>query len=323
MKISKEGRTTLKSTEIVVEQLIIGLLFLAIIYLFVFGHSPPLDTSADTAFNKFVFTAVIVLVAYAAGIVVDRWADTLLQNLEKQQRLAVALQRIKHRELRAMDDDPEEDDRRDLLPEDVVRIRILVQGNDVVDYHDYLRTRLRITRAITCLAPALFVALLLFHIEAVEGLRAGVGAAVALVYVIAFLLTEMKTEGLPPKTHQIKKIKKYVGKGPADEYIQLDSGLMRLGWPLVLGLGGIIAVSVWITFTRTPTDMDPKLLSMYPVGALLVTLLAGSTWWRIAKTFFVYISDYNRVTLQGNTGRESSRGTKKKPPRRRSKSSRA
>ena len=89
----------LKSTEIVIEQLIIGLLFIVIVVMFAWGNPLPLFKPESGASQSFFYGVLVIIAAYAAGIVVDRWSDTLLEQLERIIRIKVYLKDLTYQQL--------------------------------------------------------------------------------------------------------------------------------------------------------------------------------------------------------------------------------
>ena len=173
----------LKSTEIVIEQLIIGLLTLVIVDLFVWGTPLPQLESGENAYQSFFYGVLIVIAAYAAGIVVDRWSDTLLEQLERRIRIKVYLKDKKVNEVCS--------EKEVKLPdESFLRIEIRKNGDRVANYHDYLRRRMRITRSLTCLMPALFFALALldYQCPSQEVARWAAGGAVFAYYAVLLII---------------------------------------------------------------------------------------------------------------------------------------
>lgn len=99
--------------------------------------------------------AAAVAVAYIAGVIFDRLADTITEWLERCQRLLVAEKaEARARQVAAGITEgarPEASD--DPFPEDALRMRALQLGNDVSAWIDYHRSRARITRALAVYLP--------------------------------------------------------------------------------------------------------------------------------------------------------------------------
>jgi hypothetical protein len=200
----------LKSTEIVIEQLIIGLLSIVIVNLFVWGVPLPQLNSGGNVYQSFFFGVLLVIAAYAAGIVVDRWSDTILEQLEKRVRLREYLKCITYKKFSS--------NSYSLPNEASLRLEIKKEDGGLADYHDYLRRRMRITRGITCLLPALFLALVFFDHQCnrQELVRWAFGGGAFCFYALVLVFSIILPKKCQvPNTH------------PTDK---LRSKLLKFGW---------------------------------------------------------------------------------------------
>lgn len=139
----------MKTTEIFVEQVLIGLLVLAT------GYLPYCNTGKIKelfASKSIVEGAGIVAIAYLLGIVFDRFADTLLSRLEQYHRLKFAFNLIKKGKQHTGSDP---------YPEDLLKIKILKGDKEPNEYEHYLRIRIRLSRALAVFTPALTISALL------------------------------------------------------------------------------------------------------------------------------------------------------------------
>jgi|GEM_PF-4549069 len=302
----------LKSTEIVLEQLIIGLLFMVIVVLFVWGNPLPLLHPGDDAFQTFFFGVLVIIAAYAAGIVVDRWSDTLLEQLERLIRIQVYLRKITYIELLMSTADS-------LPVEPSLRLEIRNKDGGIPDYHDYLRRRMRITRALTCLMPALFLALALFDYQCTsqEDVRWAAGGitfalyAIVLTYSIFFECTLKRIlrrfdrlcvlgKYLVPKTHDIENLKNYVTihkpkKRLNCEKIRIEIRFKDITNPATLGLILFIFFEIGLLYFLHGHHMQMDFVKILLLGGgVVVTCLVGWAWWRISKTFFTFLRHYNQ-----------------------------
>jgi hypothetical protein len=129
----------MKTTEIFVEQVIIGFLVLLIaalpFYPAVMGQSKLVEGWGAS----FSFAAAAVGAAYLLGIVFERFADSLVAGLTEYQRRRIA--------------DPGHWWGR--YPEARLRIAILRAGGSSAEWHDYLRSRVRLSRAFAVFLPGL------------------------------------------------------------------------------------------------------------------------------------------------------------------------
>ena len=115
--------------------------------------------------------AIAIAAAYFVGIVVDRTADAILDPLNHHHRLQVAMKELRGRNV---------EDRSDPFPEDAYHIAT-TESEQASEYVYYLRSRIRLTRAMLVLAPACAVGVALRFSDASASTQ---HVAVALVYAI-------------------------------------------------------------------------------------------------------------------------------------------
>lgn len=273
----------MKTTEIVVEQVLIGFVVMFIVAVLVAQGIPDIQWDKDT-FQAVAISAGLLGAAYLIGIIYDRVADTLLKDLDQHARLRIALD---HHDLskqvtgRQKDPFPEDD------------IRLMVQTNSsTADYADYLRTRLRLTRALATLVPALVtVWLLIALIE--ETLWNWAIVTIGGVYLAVLICKLFAWSYEPPKTNQgrnanAKGLNAYIDshKKKKDGRYKLTIGFLDVihepvYWGLlVLTLAGCIVVWFWST---------SLILLSLPLIGLGLSLLVGWCWWRINRTFLLFL----------------------------------
>ena len=288
----------LKSTEIVIEQLIIGLLFIVIVVMFAWGNPLPLFKSESGASQSFFYGVLVIIAAYAAGIVVDRWSDTLLEQLERIIRIKVYLKNLTYQQLNPSII-------ASLPAEPLLRLEIRKKGEGISDYHDYLRRRMRITRALTCLMPALFLALALLDYQCIsqEVVRWTAGiitfALYAAILVYGIILPKKHQV---PKTHDKKKLMNYVGGHRRNKLLNHDK--ISIGFrfgdltnPALLGLmlfavfEIVLLIILYLKFSPT----NSLKIFLFMVGGVVVACLVGWAWWRICKTFFTLLLNYHQL----------------------------
>jgi len=304
----------LKSTEIVIEQLIIGLLFFVIVVLFAWGNPLSLLNSGGDAYQSFFFGVLVVIAAYAAGIVVDRWSDTILEQLERRIRIQVYLESITYYQFFSSN-------KYSLPNEPSLRLEIQKEDGGIADHHDYLRRRMRITRAITCLMPALFLALALvdYQCKGQEGVRWAVGGGAfcfyALVLVSSIFLPEKCLKKYKvPKTHPTEELYHFLIRfkwnelstyepahdgisikfRPRDLFSPVDPSMLGL---MIFTISGIVLL-VCLHFFYSPINIVRIILFL---GGILVTCLVGWAWWRISKTFFTLLRNYHKFVMKKNS----------------------
>jgi hypothetical protein len=232
-------------TDVYVEQLIIGGLVVVILCVIMTGQLPPvkLDETTGIAF---------LAITYLAGLLYDRIGDTLLERIEKRQRLEFAI------EYGEKTGDP--------FPEDEYRARIY--GNEqLVRQYNYLRTRVRLSRGVTTLAPAGTIALLVY-----DGARSG--AAISLVVVAAYALVGALNwmMGKLPRTNDAEDFAAYAARTkPARRWIAYA--------PALTGLVACAAIMAMIAGRHWPLAL----------AGIALTLLAGWVWIRITGTFLAFL----------------------------------
>lgn len=295
----------MKATEIFVEQLLIGLMVLFSVYMLVHGDlsstgwiAQQMDpfSSKDSIFVNVIFGFLIVGAAYLIGIVYDRWADTMLQDIDQHSRLHYALKGLEKNnfdELIVLKKDP--------YPEQDIRLQIMIQGKTLADYHNYLRSRIRLTRAMTTFIPLIFLSLPMNSLHLCPKQRLPITISVAVIY--AFVLTfkifrlrrlkEMFRFIEPPKSNDFVKLDNYVKEH------RKDKDKIELEWkmddfirePVFMGLAAITVMGFYIIFSN---DLDKSFIS-YPVVGFILTLLVGWTWLRINNTLISLLKRYQRL----------------------------
>ena len=95
--------------------------------------------------------------AYLLGVIFDRFADTLLERFNRWNRLLFAIE-LKEENKALSPDDP--------FPEDRLQIEVIHEGDEAWEWMDYLRSRIRVARAMTAFVPALTLSM-----ELAMGLR--------------------------------------------------------------------------------------------------------------------------------------------------------
>jgi len=290
----------LKTTELFVEQVLIGLLVISIVGL-VFYHPLKLAyaelPTKPGALVEIVAGGFLLGVAYLIGMVYDRVADTLLQHLESHGRLHFALNPLKIKDsdkFLAPDLDPFEDG----------KYRILVLGNSrATDHMDYLRSRIRLTRALATLVPGIMVSLLL----AADDGRAGpwwyvAAATLPAAYAATLFMKGMNCQCVkqyrPPKTYDLKKVENYMTRGTM---LREDVGRARsVRWFLFQD-------EVWFVLfilTAVAAKLTRGSYGRFSivVAGVALTLIAGWAWWRISGTFYSFLRDYERYGPGAQTG---------------------
>lgn len=300
----------MKTTELFVEQVLIGFLVL-LVPAFVFWNDVRefLLKKSDTSLELIATGGLLIGTAYLIGMVYDRIADTLLQHLESHGRLQFALARFK---VKGEEDNGDSFEHYTVPKRDPFRdgkYRIVVLSNSQATAQmEYLRSRIRLTRAMATIIPALTVALLL----AIDKERTGsvwwtiAAVTIPFVYLATLFLKvrkpkkkkqnkgkEKKNLSRAPKTYELEEVKVYMEharmvltepprkRGPRHilNLIAYDEVWIAL---LILAVAGATLVLSTGTYAR---------LSVVATG-LVLTIIVGWTWWRISMTFYAFVRDY-------------------------------
>lgn len=283
----------MKTTELFVEQVLIGflvllvaaLVFWADVYAFLIRRS-------DKSLELIVTGGLLIGTAYLIGMVYDRVADTLLQHLESHGRLQFALAKLK---VRGEGFEHYTFPQIDPFKDGEYRMRVLGNG-EATAHMEYLRSRIRLTRAMATLIPGLMVAFLL----ALDAGEAGiwwtiVAVTIPIVYAVTLSLKVMKPRDnsfyRPPKTYELEEVEEYMKRGqmvltdpPRRPWhilrlIAYDEIWIAL---LILTVAGVVLVLSTRTYARL----------YILVTGLALTIVVGWTWWRISMTFYAFVRDF-------------------------------
>ena len=251
----------MKTTEIFVEQVIIGFLVLVVIVLIGIDHpwkawqDAGLDASATAALG-----VALVGAAYLLGILYDRFADTLLEDFDRHNRLAVALDGA----------DPE-------FPESKMRLAALREGGGVVEHADYLRSRLRLARAMATLAPALTLAWITHQLARDSAMWKFTVVWLTSVYAAAYFWKLAGGPDRAPSPEDSDQIETYRRRFHAKAKLRV--------WRMLVGDGAFwAAVAIFVWAVQLGSQYWPA-----TAAGALVTSVAGSVWWRISITHRKFI----------------------------------
>jgi|SRR5215213_1504879 len=285
----------MKTTEVFVEQVLIGLLVILNVGLMINPSKAGLD-KVDLKEG-----VALVAAAYLTGIIFDRFADTVLEDIEQRMRLKLAHDALVHA-CKLKENPPE-----DLFPEHQYRMKVL-QNREAFTYGNYIRTRIRLSRAMAILIPGLSVSFLIGKVAEKTQVRVEQmwePALLGAIYggaLVAQLIrrknpiqwSEKKTEGVLGKSPWYKigwyKVPKTNNSAGLKEYLNGQPKLLRFSfqepffWMVILltVLGFILA-----------DDAGRRLFFAVPLISILLTLLATWSWWRINKTFLVFLRDFS------------------------------
>lgn len=243
-------------TQVYVEQVIIGAMVLVIAAILVTG----VVWFPEESLGEVVAGGAFIAAAYVAGILYDRCADTLLERLDRQNRVRFALKRFR---------------RTFPLAGDPFR----KYGNTLVGNFPYLKSRMRILRALTTLVPLMALACLVARDPSDSG-PATVSAAG--IYVLIGVLCGLREY---PTTHEFEKLN-VVGLPP----------LWRE--PAILGLAAMTLLNVSFAIR----DSDRLRALAIVLGGTVLTLIAAWAWLRVNDTVMRAIAGRASPTRPGLRG---------------------
>lgn len=131
----------MKTTEIFVEQVLIGAVVLAAVGLPFVPQQLALWKQTGAAKDLFAILASLIGVAYLLGVISDRFADSLLTRRERLNRIRFAIGK------RAQKPEPSID----YFEEARLEIQIMSAGGALADWMNYHRSRIGLSRFMTFL----------------------------------------------------------------------------------------------------------------------------------------------------------------------------
>jgi hypothetical protein len=269
----------MKSTELFVEQTLTGFLVLsAAAAPFISIETLPKLTEDAKGGVDIGSAAGAIGAAYLLGVVFDRFADTLLERLNRWNRLLFAIDLMK---------DGEALEPGDPFPEDRLQIEMIKQGDEAWEWMDYLRSRIRIARAMTAFVPALTLSLMIAvglrdrASEINTALTIMVGAYLA-SFLASRILERSKSQRLP-KTYELED-----GEDCDRACKQMSTAREPVAWlaAVLMALGlGLIAIG---------NDPGRGTMTAIFAAGIAVTGISGWTWWRMTMTFMQFLYDYRK-----------------------------
>ena len=268
----------MKSTELFVEQTLTGFLVLTAAAA-PFISMETLQKLPDDAKGGIDIgsAAGAIGAAYLLGVVFDRFADTLLERLNRWNRLLFAMEIMK---------DGEAPSKEDPFPEDQLQIEVIRQGDQAWEWMDYLRSRIRIARAMAAFVPALALSLMLSI-----GFRdqPKVINAALIVIVVAYLTSFLASRILERSSQRLPKT--YELQSDAD--CQHASRMMSTAKEPVAWLAVVlIALGIGL-ISIGPTPGWGTMAAILAAGTFL-TGISGWTWWRTTMTFMQFLHDFRK-----------------------------
>ena len=268
----------MKSTELFVEQTLTGFLVLTAAAA-PFISMETLQKLPDDAKGGIDIgsAAGAIGAAYLLGVVFDRFADTLLERLNRWNRLLFAMEIMKDGEAPSLEDP---------FPEDQLQIEVIRQGDQAWEWMDYLRSRIRIARAMAAFVPALTLSLMLSI-----GLRdqPKVINAALIVIVVAYLASFLASRILERSSQRLPKTYELQSDADCQHASRLMSTAKEpVAWlaVILIALGiGLIAIG--------PAPGWGTMAAVLAAGTFL-TGISGWTWWRTTMTFMQFLHDFRK-----------------------------
>jgi hypothetical protein len=262
-----------KTTELFVEQTLTGFMILTA------AAVPFLDweTLEELPEVDLSSAAGAIGIAYLLGVIFDRFADTLLERFNRWKRILFAIE-LKEENKALSPEDP--------FPEDQLEIEVIYQGDEAWEWMDYIRSRIRVARAMAAFVPILTVSM-----ELTVGLRDRpdmIGAVLAIVvvaYLAAFLagLILERSSWRLPKTYDLHTAEDC--RGARDRMrVAREPAFWLAVFLFALGLGLI------------PLGNGPARFAMaavFAAGAVL-TAISAWAWGRTTETFLEFLRDFRK-----------------------------
>ena len=268
----------MKSTELFVEQTLTGFLVLSAAAAPFVGVEILREVSDEATGGLDIGEAAGAIgAAYLLGVIFDRFADTLLERFNRWKRILFAIE-LKEENKALSPEDP--------FPEDQLEIEVIYQGDEAWEWMDYIRSRIRVARAMTAFLPILTVSMeLTVGLQHRPDMIASVLALVVFAYLAAFLAGQIleRSAWRLPKTYDLRtaddcrgaRNKMRVAREPA---FWLAVFLFALG----LGL---------IPFGNGPARL--AMTAVFAAGAVL-SIISAWAWWRTTETFLEFLRDFRK-----------------------------
>jgi hypothetical protein len=175
----------------------------------------------------------------------------------------------------------------DAFPEDRLQIEVIHKGHEAWEWMDYLRSRIRIARAMAAFVPAVTLSIqLAIGFRAHPGMVKAVLAIVVAAYVAAFLVSRIleRSSRRLPKTYDLHTDEDCRG-ARAKMRVTMEPAFWLGVFLLALGLG-LIAVGT-----------GPGRAGMAAVvgAGTVLTAISVWAWWRTTETFMQFLADFRRL----------------------------
>lgn len=280
----------MKTTELYIEQVIIGFLVLAIAAL---PWAPELGiTLGDISIAE---GSVLLGLAFLLGIPFDRLADTLTERLDRHHRLLFALSKWEGKKFPAAKPANNNQLEEDIFAEDEYRLQELRDKEAVVKWIDYHRSRIRLARALAVYGPALTLSSTLYMARsdpAMSDYKIGVWLGAVVAGYVVWGIVANPESGLfgqkLPRTNETdfeqyaKDRDRINEQGQVKKDSRAGVRVWSKEWSLVVPVGVLVAALSFGLYYKGKT-------AWIAVGGALVTVISAWTWWRISATYRTYL----------------------------------
>lgn len=292
----------MKTGELLVEPVVIGLAVLATVAMMT---STTLETwllEADLG-----AVALAAAAAYLVGVLFDRLADTILDRLQHCHRLKFAIEELKRFQNTAQEDP---------FPEDRYHLRVM-ESEHAWEHAYFLRSRIRLTRAILVLTPALGLSLILRVSDESDVIRIVIICFLVLTYTTATLVRASKKMRVSeelltkqpegnfdfPRTDALRnpKIRNWVEQrmGDSTPLVRFIFRNEPVAWSVPIA--GVLILAVGFLSGRLVVAIGAA------TGTLILAAASGWCWWRITETFLTFLRNYSHAQTSTAQASESAK----------------
>jgi hypothetical protein len=268
----------MKTTELFVEQTLTGFLVLtaAAAPFIPWGALGELPEDAKGGID-ISSAAGAIGAAYLLGVIFDRFADTLLERFNRWNRLLFAIELINDNKALSPDDP---------FPEDRLQIEVIHEGNQAWEWMDYLRSRIRISRAMAAFVPALTISIALaMGLRDREGTVKAVLAIVVAGYLVAFLVSRVleKSSRRMPKTYDLNSA----------QDLEHARAMMRVTREPAFWLA-LFLISVGVALIPLGSDAGRNAMAGVLATGAVLSGISAWVWWRTTVTFMQFLRDFRK-----------------------------
>ena len=174
-----------------------------------------------------------------------------------------------------------------------MQIEVIHRGDEAWEWMDYLRSRIRIARAMAAFVPALTLSMVLaMGLRDRQGLVKAVLASVVGAYVVAFLVSRIleKSSRRMPKTYELR----------SDEDCKHARASMSTTREPAFWLGVFLIALGLGLIPLADAPHRGAMASALATGTVLGGISAW-VWWRTTVTFMQFLGDFRKFALKSDT----------------------